>query len=235
MSWGIVAGVGVGLVGSMISADAQRSAGNKAADAQTRAAQLGIEEQQRQFDSIQKLLAPFVSGGTGAFGAQQDLIGLNGAAKQQAAIDALQNSPQFGAMAKQGEDAILANASATGGLRGGNVQSALGQFRPQLLNQLVNQQYERLGGLSSLGQNAAAMTGNAGMHSTDAITQLLQSQGAAGAGAALAGGRANVGMINGLTGAFGQLYGAGVFNQGGNQFTGQNGYTSVDWGIGGGF
>lgn len=234
MSWGIVAGAAIGLVGSVASADAQRSAGNKAADAQTRAAQLSVDEQKRQFDAIQKLLAPYVSGGTAAFGAQGDLAGLNGASKQQSAIAAIASSPQFSTLAKQGEDSILANASVTGGLRGGNVQGALGQFRPQLLNQLITQQYERLGGLSSLGQNAAAMTGNAGMHTTDAISQLLQSQGSAQAGAALSAGRANGTLINGASSALGQIIGGFGKNNSidwGNTFTGDPGRTSVDWGF----
>lgn len=222
LSWGIVAGAAVGLVGSALSADAQRSAGNKASDAQTRANEAAIAEQRRQFDAIQKLLSPYVTGGTAAFGAQQDLLGLSGAAKQQQAIQALESSPQFSAMAQQGENAILANASATGGLRGGNAQAALGQFRPQLLNQLITQQFERLGGLSSLGQNAAAGVGNAGMHSTDAITQLLQSQGAAQAGAALSSGRANSMFINGVANAAGNYFGAG----GGNPF---GSYTTPNW------
>ncbi len=52
---------------------------------------------------------------------------------QQGAISGLEGSPIFQALARQGEDAILQNASATGGLRGGNVQGALGQFRPAAL------------------------------------------------------------------------------------------------------
>jgi hypothetical protein len=59
---------------------------------------------------------------------------------------------------------------ATGGLRGGNVQAALGQFQPQLLAQLIDQQYSRLGGLTSIGQNAAAGVGNAGMSTGNSIT-----------------------------------------------------------------
>jgi len=104
---------------------------------------------------------------------------------QQQAINAIQSGPQFQAMTQQGENAILQNASATGGLRGGNVQGALAQFRPQLLNQLIDQQFSRLGGLTSLGQNAAAGVGNAGMATGNSITNLLAQQGAARAGGAL--------------------------------------------------
>lgn len=233
MSWGMVAGAAITVVGGLASADAQRSAGNKAADKDIRAQQLAIDEQKRQFDAIQKLLSPFVTGGTSAFAAQGDLAGLNGPAKQKAAIDAIQASPQFGAMLKQGNDNILAQASATGGLRGGNTKAAIGQFAPNLLTQLITQQYERLGGLSALGQNAAAMTGNAGMHSGDAISQLLQQQGAAGAGAALSAGRANSTLINGAAGALGQIVGGFGGNSANwaNTFTGDPGRTSVDWGF----
>jgi hypothetical protein len=232
MSWGAVIIGGGALLGGLAASDAQRSAGNKAGDAQVRAAQLGIDETKRQFDAIQKLLSSFVTGGTAAFGAQGDLAGLNGADKQAAAIAAIQGSPQFGALTKQGEDAILSNASATGGLRGGNTQGALAQFRPALLSGLIDQQYGRLGGLASVGQNAAAGVGNAGMHSGDMISQLLQQQGAARAGAALSGGAANVGAINAFGQGLGAYMGYGYGGSGSNtQFTGAPGYTSVDWGF----
>lgn len=188
--------VGAGIGGALLSSNATRSAANTASNAQDRAAQLGIDQQNKQFEAVQKLLSPFVTAGTGSLGAQQDLLGLNGAGAQQAAISGIQSSPMFSALAQQGEDAILANASATGGLRGGNVQSALGQFRPQLLNQLIEQQYAKLGGLTSLGQNAAAGVGNAGMQTGSNVASLLQQQGAAQAGNALAAGRAQAGVYN---------------------------------------
>jgi hypothetical protein len=118
---------------------------------------------------------PYAESGAAAVSGQGDLAGLNGADKQQAAIAGIQASPEFAAMLKQGEDAILSNASATGGLRGGNTQGALAQFRPQLLSQLINQQYQRLGGLAGQGLQAAG--GQAG---------LMQDAAAAAAGAAQA-------------------------------------------------
>lgn len=193
---------------SVYSSNQAKKAAKGAANAQTEASEAGIEEQRRQFDAVQKLLTPYVNAGTGALTGQQDLLGLNGTNAQQAAISGIEASPQFGSLVQQGEDAILANASATGGLRGGNVQGALGQFRPQLLAQLIDQQYARLGGLTSVGQNAAAGVGNAGMQTGNNITQLLGQQGAAQAGAALATGRANAQMANGLASAFTTFMGA---------------------------
>lgn len=208
-----IAAAGATVYAANKSSSSASSAANTAANAQTQSAQLGIDEQRRQFDAVQKLLSPFVNAGTGALGAQQDLLGTNGAGAQQSAIASIQGSPQFQALSQSGQDAILANASATGGLRGGNVQAALGQFQPQLLAQLIDQQYSRLGGLTSLGQNAAAGVGNAGMQTGNSITQLLGQQGSAAAGAALANGRADAmgasGITNGLLSGLGMYKGLG--------------------------
>lgn len=190
---------------------AQGKAAQDAAAAQQAAAQQGIGEQRRQFDLVQSLLAPYAQAGTKAIGAQGDLAGLNGADAQRAAIAALESSPQMAALTKQGETAILQNASATGGLRGGNVQGALATFRPQMLSALIDQQYGRLGWLTSIGQNAAAGTGNAGMLTGNAISNLLTQQGAAQAGGALAQGATNTGYaaaLAQLAGMYGGLGGA---------------------------
>jgi len=203
----IVAGAAV--VGSIYSARKQSQAASDAAGQQAEASQAGIAEQQRQFDAIQKLLAPYVSTGTTALSAQGDLAGLNGTVAQQAAIDAIRRGPQFGAMLKQGEDSILANASATGGLRGGNTQAALAQFSPALLSATINDQYARLGGLSSMGLGAATQTGNFGQAASNNVSSLLQQQGAALAGGALAQGRAQAGYANAITNGLGLYAGLG--------------------------
>lgn len=221
MSWGLVAVAGASVVGGMMSADAQGDAAAQAAAAQGQASEAGIAEQRRQFDALQKLLQPYVEAGTGALGAQQNLIGLGGAGQQQEAINALQNSPQFAAMIRQGENALLQNASATGGLRGGNLQGALAQFRPNLLAQTISDQYARLGGMTSLGQNAAAGVGNAGMTTGTNIANLLQQQGAAQAGGYLAAGKAEAGMWNAPAQGLGTYFGLGggkVFGMTGAKF-----------------
>lgn len=204
------------------AADAQSQASQQAADAQAAATEKGIAEQRRQFDKMVQLLSPYANAGQGSLKAQQNILGLNGSAAQRAAVGSIEGSPYFQATAKQGENAILQNASATGGLRGGNVQGALGQFRPQLLNQLVQQQYANLGGITNLGQSAAAGQAAGGMQSANAIGNLYsqggaaQAQGYLGAGQAQAGGiigqqNAQNQLINSLTGIGGLAYGMGAF------------------------
>ena len=203
--------VGGSLVGGVMSSNAQKKAAKSAASAEVQAAELQIEESRRQFDEIRQLMSPYVSAGNEAMSQQKALLGLAGNEAQASAINALQNSSQFAALQQQGENAILQNAAATGGLRGGNTQGALAQFRPALLNQLIESQYSKLGGLTSLGQNAAAGVGNAGLTTTGMINQSLGNIGSANAGAALAKGQANVNMIGGITNAFGTLAGSGAF------------------------
>jgi|694.fasta_scaffold21145_16 hypothetical protein len=198
------------LGGAILSSAVQSNAASQASSAQIVSADRGISEQRRQFNEVQKLLAPFVTGGTTAFGQQMALTGAAGADAQRAAIQAIEQGPEFTALARQGENAILQQASATGGLRGGNVQGALAQFRPQILSGLIEQQYSRLGGLATAGQNAAAGVGTAGMQTGQNISSLMQQQGAARAGSALAQGQA----FGNLIGSAGMAIGRGMAYQG---------------------
>lgn len=122
-------------------------------------------------------LEEFAAVGPEALRQQRALAGLAGPEAQQAAISQIERDPAFQALAQQGEEAILQRASATGGLRGGNVQAALAQFRPQLLNQFINQQYQRLGGLTSLGGATAERLFTSGLGTTTGIAGQLMSAG----------------------------------------------------------
>lgn len=206
MSWIAAAVIG----GSVVSGVVQSKAAKTAATAQTQAADKGVEEQRRQFDAMQALLKPYIETGTTALSRQAALMGLGGEEAQRSAITAIERGPEFATMARQGEEAILQNAAATGGLRGGNVQAALAQFRPQILSGLIEQQYNRLGGLATAGQNAAAGVGTAGMQTGANISNLYGQVGAAQAGSALARGQA----WGNVLGDVGTLVGRGAAYQG---------------------
>jgi hypothetical protein len=158
--------------------------GQDEADAVRRAAaaegRLNEEAQRRGAEATAAAQAgqdPFASAGLDSLAQQRALAGLDGPEAQQQAIAMLEQSPQFAAMLQQGEQAILANASATGGLRGGDTQGALAQFRPQLLTALIEQQYARLGGLAGAGQQAAAQQGAFGMQGAGLNAQVAQGLG----------------------------------------------------------
>jgi len=196
---------GTQVVGGMMQADAAEDAAN----IQSGAAGQGIAEQRRQFDALQALLKPYTEAGVPALEQQQAFLGLRGPEEERAAIERIQGGQTFQALQQQGENAILQNASATGGLRGGNVQGALAQFRPALLNQVLEQQYSRLGGMTQMGQNSAAGVGAAGMESGANVANLLSQQGAALAGGELGQAKAFGRVLNMPAQFLGMQYGAG--------------------------
>lgn len=76
------------------------------------------------------------------------------------AIAGLEKSPLFSSLVRNGEESILANASATGGLRGGNTQTGLANFRSDTLAQVIQQQLAGYQGAISTGMGAqGALTG----------------------------------------------------------------------------
>jgi hypothetical protein len=165
-------------------------------------------------------LAPFAAAGAPALQQQQALIGLQGPEAERAAIERISGGETYKSLLAQGENALLQNASATGGLRGGNIQGALAQFRPELLSKLIDQQYGRLGGmtllgsettgnLSRLGQASAAGTGAAAQTTGTNIATLLGQQGQAQAGAALAQGKAYAAIPGQIVGGIGEYIGRG--------------------------
>ncbi len=158
--------------------------------------QAGIGATNAALNDSRLLLTPYINAGAGAIGQQGNLTGINGADAQQAAISGLESSPIFQALLAQGNNSILQNASATGGLRGGNVQAALAQFSPQLLNQQIGEQFGRLGSIAGNGLNAAGTQAGYGLNAANNISELLNQQGAARAGGQIARGNSNNSLVN---------------------------------------
>ena len=254
MSWMAAAVIGSAVVGGVVAsksastaAAATTAAAEKGIDAQVAATAMSVAEQQRQFDEAKALLQPYVDvgapalaalspyaeAGTGALQGQLALAGLSGVDAQREAIGAIEQGAEYQSLVGAGEEAILQSAAATGGIRGGNVQGALSEFRPQVLSSLINQQYNRLGGLTNMGlttqqnlatmgQNAAAGVGTAGLNTGSNIANAYQNsaanignlygqQGAAAAGSALAQGQA-WGNAFGSIGQYAGMIGSGYAN-----------------------
>jgi hypothetical protein len=143
------------------------------------------------------ILGEYAEAGRSALQGQRAIAGELGPEAQQAAIEGIQGGPEMSALVQQGENALLQNASATGGMRGGNTSAALAQFRPQILSQLMNKQYSRLGGLSAQGGNIAQYLTGAGQSATSQVASMGQ---AAAAGQASMGQATGQGIANLLSG-----------------------------------
>lgn len=197
--------------GAILGGNQAKKQANAAAASQENQARAAISDQQAREEEVKKLFMPYLEAGVAGIGAQRELMGLGGPGAQQKAIEALQASPEFTSLIQQGENAMLQNAAATGGLRGGNLQNALARFRPQVLASLINQQYARLGDLSRLGQ--ASVVGQAAQ--SQAAGQQIAAQfgniGAAQAGANLTPG-ATLGATGAVQGIGAQFLGGGIKN-----------------------
>ena len=171
------------LIGNLLGARESRKGAQSAASAQVQAAQLGVDEQKRQFDVLREALNPFVQAGTErlddvgefvkygipsadilqrytetgipALEQQEILAGLKGPEAQAEAIEAIKAGPEYQALANAAEESVMRQGSAAGQLRGGRTQEALFSARPDILSRLVERQYSRLGGLSGMGGNVA--------------------------------------------------------------------------------
>lgn len=202
-----IVGVLSPLGGSIIGAQGKAKAAKAAAAAQAAALQQGIDTVKGQEQQNYDLTGNWLEGGKAALGQESQILGLNGPEAQQSIIDQLQASPLYQSLFRTGQNTILANGSATGGLRGGNIQSSLANFGSDTLSKVIQQQLANLGGLSS--QGLAAGQGIAGLNTDSAtsIASLLNGQGVAKAGGIIGKANANADMYSAVAKTVGQVAG----------------------------
>lgn len=190
----------LGLVGSIFGGNSAKKAAEKAAQAQIEAARIATDEQRRQFDITQGNLKPWLTAGQTALDEQLGILGLGpqGREGQAASIAALKDSPLYSSIYDNGVEAILANASATGGLRGGNTQNSLARFGGDTLSSVLGNYLAQLGGLSGTGNQTGTNLGGMGANMADRIGALTVGAGNAQAGSYLAQGQINQNMWNNI-------------------------------------
>jgi len=206
----------LGLVPDVLGIKEGEKAARQAGDIQAQGAQAGIDEQRRQFDVTQGNLKPFQQAGVSALDQQQALLGLSGQDAQQTAFSGLQESAGQQFLRRRQEKALLRNASAIGGLGGGNVRTALQEQATGFAQQDIQNQFGRLGQVAGQGQAATTSLGQFGSQTAGNIANLGQRASEARAsgilGAQQQGAQATSGIL-GLGGAvLGGLAGGGFFN-----------------------
>lgn len=184
------------LLGSLVGSSKAKKASKKAEKARLAFEQKALDQQQAQFAVTQANEHPFIEAGTRSIGQQGDLLGLNGQPAWQASLDALRESPYYKSLYRSGEEAVLQNASATGGLRGGNTQRSLADFGEDTFTKALMQRLSDLGGLSTLGANTAAGLGTLSQQNSNAQSSIFDQMGATRAGGILTRGGITAGMWN---------------------------------------
>lgn len=112
---------------------------------------------------------PYMAGGAAAVDQQANLLGLHGADAANTAMGEFTSSPGYQYQLTQGLNAIDHGAAASGMLRSGNTLRAEQTLGNNLASSDFGNYYNRLAGLTSVGQNAATGVGNAGLQTAAGI------------------------------------------------------------------
>jgi hypothetical protein len=207
---------GASVYASNKAASAQKKAAAQSAQAQTEASDKAIAAENARFEQIRGDLAPYRDQGAKGFATYADLVGANGPEAQMRARGNFRTDPGYEFAVNEGNRAIQGSAAARRGLLSGGTLKALQERGQGLADQQYGSYLDRFLNLGSIGQNAAAQTGNFGAQSSGRVGQYItgagqaQAQGYLDAGAAKAGGY--LGAAQGVTGAINNslsLYGYG--------------------------
>lgn len=196
-----------GLVGGLLGGSSSKKASRRAEQLRYDAAMAGLNETRRQFDLTRGDFASEQRLGEDAIGGFRGLLGLDGADAQASAIGNLQNSPLFQSLLQNGQDAILANASATGGLRGGNTQDFLARQRADTLSAVIRQQLGDYAGAIGIGMGSDQAIGSFGASAVESMNAARNYGAEARANGALTRAGINAQNWNNLGTVFGQLDG----------------------------
>lgn len=200
-------------------------ASQTASQQQQAAQQQAISQMQNTYGQNAVNIGPWITGGNNALSALQSGFGMNGASSapllQPFTAAQYQQSPGYAFQMQQGQDAIMNNASRTGGVDSGNTLKALDQYSQGLANQNYQQaqqnytanqtqQYNMLAGLSTQGLAGANALNNVQTNLTGNIANAQVGMGNAQAAGTV--GSYNA-LSSGLGGAANSL-GAYLYNQG---------------------
>jgi hypothetical protein len=150
MSWAMVAGAAITVVGGVISSK-QANKGNKAAAA---GQQASIDEQRREYDQSRQDQLPWLQAGQDALGRQQAF--LNGD------MSGFENSPDYKFALDQGLKLSDRSAAARGSLFSGGHSADLMQLGQGLAQQNANDYWNKLAGRAGQGMTTAQNLGGLG-------------------------------------------------------------------------
>lgn len=135
---------------------------NKAAEAAQKAAGQQLGFQQQGLDYIKEVQQPVLDLRNQALPALYGFYDPSNTQGQQQFVDQAMSSPFYNQMIQQGEEAVLRNQAATGGLRSGTTQQNLARNSQNVLQGLVNQQLSGLGSFANMNINPSLVSNQLG-------------------------------------------------------------------------
>lgn len=136
-------------------------------------------EIRRQFDETRGLLGPSIAAGDTARGYQLGALGLPGGVSYEDALRAFHTSPGYDFARRSGIGAAQGSAAAGGTLFSGRTLKDLTRFGTGLADQEFGNWYDRLGGLSGTGVNAAGSLASGGQTAAGRLADLAVGAGEA--------------------------------------------------------
>lgn len=229
----VVGAAVIGAGASAASADAQRSSGNKARDAQNRAAgdsnqlqrdlynadvqltefQRGIGNQAlEQLGGLYGFQGGYNPAGTVQFGADGSVVnsgpGERPGGSPTADYSAFYESPDYQFALQQGQLGIDRTQSARGNLFSGGAGKELNRFNSGLASQQFGNYTNRLASLAGIGTQSTNQLSNSLQNTGANISNGLTNMGNAQYSGYMNQGNANANAINGISGAIGSGLGA---------------------------
>ncbi len=180
-------------IGGILGGGSAKKAVDKAAKAQEAALNRAIDIQNQQYQQTRQDFMPYTQAGTNAITSLDALMkvamggGYGGAGgwgtpptvatdemlAAQAQLEGLiKGTPLYQATYRNGEEALLQNASATGGLRGGDTARGLADFGADTLANVYGTIKNDLGGLAGLGLGATGSVAGFGANAANATAGL---------------------------------------------------------------
>lgn len=157
-------------VGGILGGNSAKKASDKAAKAQEAAANRAIDIQNQQYQQTRQDFMPYTQAGTGAITQLSQLV--TGGMTPEALTARIQGDPLYQAMYRNGEETLLQNAAATGGLRGGDTARGLADFGADTLASVYGTIKNDLGNLAGLGLGATGSVAGFGANAANATSGL---------------------------------------------------------------
>lgn len=185
---------GIGAAASIYGSSQASKAAKNAAAAQSAGIQKGIDQSQPYYEQGQNYLSPYVSAGQQSNSLLQDITGVNGPEKQQAALAMYQSSPSANLLKNVQDEALRQTAgkwASQGGYRSGGMIQDLSRRQSDLALGDYNNWQGLSTGLANTGANAAGQASNLAANRGNTLLGAYTGQGTANAS-----GIAGAGIVN---------------------------------------
>lgn len=194
MSWGMVAAAAASVIGGAMS----NNAAKKAAGAQQQGYQQGIDSINGFYKDAQGYMQPYMDSG---------LAGNSGLMALLRDPNSIKDSAAYQWRFNQGMEGLDKSAAARGSLFSGAHTKDAMQFGQGMASQEYGDQWNRLMGLTNMGQNSAMGLGQLGMGAGSSIANLYSGMGNARGSSYAQQGANNAGMIGSIGSMFGSIMG----------------------------